>query len=89
MKADAQEVRWVGAQGRGGQYVRVVPELDLVVAVTAGYYQDYSVTARERCERSSASSGTSYAQRFELAVVFDSIERPCAGGHLPPPPWTG
>ncbi|MEO8922822.1 MAG: hypothetical protein ABI330_08350 [Caldimonas sp.] len=30
---------------RGGQYIRNVPELDLVVAVTAGYYQDYSVQA--------------------------------------------
>jgi CubicO group peptidase (beta-lactamase class C family) len=39
---NAREVHWVGALGRGGQSIRVVPELDLVVAVTAGYYQDYS-----------------------------------------------
>jgi CubicO group peptidase (beta-lactamase class C family) len=40
-----REVHWVGALGRGGQYIRIVPELDLVVAVTAGYYQDYSPQA--------------------------------------------
>ncbi len=38
-------VNWIGALGRGGQYIRIVPELDLVVAVTAGYYQDYSPQA--------------------------------------------
>jgi CubicO group peptidase (beta-lactamase class C family) len=38
---NGREVRWVGALGRGGQSIRIVPELDLVVAVTAGYYQDY------------------------------------------------
>jgi CubicO group peptidase (beta-lactamase class C family) len=39
------EVHWAGALGRGGQSIRIVPELDLVVAVTAGYYQDYSPEA--------------------------------------------
>jgi CubicO group peptidase (beta-lactamase class C family) len=38
-------VHWIGALGRGGQSIRIVPELDLVVAVTAGYYQDYSPQA--------------------------------------------
>lgn len=38
-------VQWIGALGRGGQSIRIVPELDLVVAVTAGYYQDYSPRA--------------------------------------------
>lgn len=40
-----REVQWIGALGRGGQSIRIVPELDLVVAVTAGYYQDYSPRA--------------------------------------------
>lgn len=37
-----RRINWIGALGRGGQSIRIVPELDLVVAVTAGYYQDYS-----------------------------------------------
>ncbi|WNJ88929.1 serine hydrolase [Bosea sp. 685] len=40
-----REVHRVGALGRGGQSIRIVPELDLVVVVTAGYYQDYSPRA--------------------------------------------
>jgi CubicO group peptidase (beta-lactamase class C family) len=43
--ARRRTVRWIGALGRGGQSIRIVPELDLVVAVTAGYYQDYSPQA--------------------------------------------
>jgi CubicO group peptidase (beta-lactamase class C family) len=42
---NGREVHWIAALGRGGQSVRIVPELDLVVAVTAGYYQDYSARA--------------------------------------------
>ena len=42
---DGREVHWAGALGRGGQSIRIVPELDLVVVVTAGYYQDYSPQA--------------------------------------------
>jgi CubicO group peptidase (beta-lactamase class C family) len=42
---NGHEVHWAGALGRGGQSIRVVPELDLVVVVTAGYYQDYSPQA--------------------------------------------
>jgi CubicO group peptidase (beta-lactamase class C family) len=42
---NGREVLWDGALGRGGQSIRIVPELDLVVAVTAGYYQDYSTHA--------------------------------------------
>ena len=44
-RLNEREVHWVGALGRGGQSIRIVPELDLVVAVTAGYYQDYSPQA--------------------------------------------
>ena len=42
---NGHEVHWDGALGRGGQSIRIVPELDLVVVVTAGYYQDYSPQA--------------------------------------------
>jgi CubicO group peptidase (beta-lactamase class C family) len=42
---NGREVHWAAALGRGGQSIRVVPELDLVVVVTAGYYQDYSPQA--------------------------------------------
>jgi CubicO group peptidase (beta-lactamase class C family) len=44
-RANARVVNWIGALGRGGQSIRIVPERDLVVAVTAGYYQDYSPQA--------------------------------------------
>ena len=40
-----REVHWPAGLGRGGQSIRIVPELDLVVVVTAGYYQDYSPQA--------------------------------------------
>jgi CubicO group peptidase (beta-lactamase class C family) len=42
---EGREVHWAAALGRGGQSIRIVPELDLVVVVTAGYYQDYSPQA--------------------------------------------
>jgi len=42
---NGREIHWAGALGRGGQSIRIVPELDLVVVVTAGYYQDYSPQA--------------------------------------------
>ena len=42
---NGREVPWIAALGRGGQSIRIVPALDLVVAVTAGYYQDYSPRA--------------------------------------------
>jgi CubicO group peptidase (beta-lactamase class C family) len=40
-----REVHWAAALGRGGQSIHIVPELDLVVVVTAGYYQDYGPRA--------------------------------------------
>ena len=42
---NGREIRWAAALGRGGQSIHIVPELDLVVVVTAGYYQDYSPRA--------------------------------------------
>ncbi len=42
---NGREIHWAGALGRGGQSIRIIPALDLVVVVTAGYYQDYSQQA--------------------------------------------
>ncbi len=42
---NGREIHWPAGLGRGGQSIRIVPELDLVVVVTAGYYQDYSPQA--------------------------------------------
>ncbi len=42
---NGREIHWAAALGRGGQSIRIVPELDLVVVATAGYYQDYSPQA--------------------------------------------
>jgi hypothetical protein len=44
-RANGRVVRWIGALGRGGQSIRIVPELDRFVVVTAGYYQDCSPKA--------------------------------------------
>ena len=44
-RLNGRKVDWIGALGRGGQSICIVPELDLVVVVTAGYYQDYSPQA--------------------------------------------
>ncbi|UGY03641.1 serine hydrolase domain-containing protein [Bradyrhizobium quebecense] len=44
-RLNGRKVDWIGALGRGGQSIRTVPELGLVVVVTAGYYQDYSPQA--------------------------------------------
>jgi CubicO group peptidase (beta-lactamase class C family) len=39
---NGREIHWIMAAGRGLQTICVVPELDLVFVMTAGYYQDYS-----------------------------------------------
>lgn len=44
-RVNGHDFHWVGALGRGGQSIRIVPKLDLVVVVTAGYCQDYSPQA--------------------------------------------
>lgn len=44
-RSKGRDLSWIAAQGRGGQSIRIVPDLELVVAVTAGYYQDYSPKA--------------------------------------------
>jgi CubicO group peptidase (beta-lactamase class C family) len=44
---NGREVHWAAALGRGGQSIRIVPELDLVVVVTTEYYQDYSPQAQQ------------------------------------------
>jgi CubicO group peptidase (beta-lactamase class C family) len=44
-RLNGRVVQSIAALGRGGQRIWIVPELDLVVAVTAGYYQDYSPEA--------------------------------------------
>lgn len=40
---DGHDYRGYAAEGNGGQFVIVVPELDLVVAITAGNYGQFSV----------------------------------------------
>jgi CubicO group peptidase (beta-lactamase class C family) len=37
------DYRVYAAEGNGGQFVIVVPELDMVVAITAGNYGEFSV----------------------------------------------
>lgn len=42
-RVDGHDYRGYAAEGNGGQFVIVVPELELVVAITAGNYGEFSV----------------------------------------------
>jgi CubicO group peptidase (beta-lactamase class C family) len=44
-KLKGKEIHWITAAGRGLQTIRIIPELDLIFVMTAGYYQDYSPQA--------------------------------------------
>src|SRR5262249_45730029 len=74
-RLNGREVHWVGALGRGGQSIRIVPELDLVVIVTAGYYQDYSPQA---FQVRTVFSGT-YCRRFRLRAELKRHHGLCVG----------
>ncbi len=63
---NGREVHWAGAFGRGEQSIRIVPELDLVVVVTAGYYQDYSPRAQQVQSGFSGTSCGGFRLRAEL-----------------------
>jgi len=66
---DNHEIDWVGALGRGGQRLYVVPTLRLVVAVTAGLYGE--------------SNGGAPSPRENLAgdTALNSFALPAALGH--------
>jgi CubicO group peptidase (beta-lactamase class C family) len=66
---DSHEIDWVGALGRGGQRLYVVPTLRLLVAVTAGLYGE--------------SNGGAPSPRENLAgdTALNSFVLPAALGH--------
>jgi CubicO group peptidase (beta-lactamase class C family) len=66
---DSRGIDWVGGLGRGGQRLSVVPDLRLVVAVTAGLY--------------GSSHGGAPSPQENLAgdTVLNSFVLPAALGH--------
>ena len=65
---DTHEVDWVGAFGLGGQRLYVVPNLNLVVAVTAGLY-------------SASNGGAPVAESLAGDTTLNSFVLPAALGH--------
>lgn len=48
LKADGREYQEYEASGNGGQYLMVIPELDLVVVITAANYNEYGIWRKFR-----------------------------------------
>ena len=61
------DIEWVGALGRGGQRLYVVPTLNLVVAVTAGLYI--------------ANGGSPASESLAGDTALNSFVLPAALGH--------
>lgn len=50
LKADGREYQEYEASGNGGQYLMVIPELDIVVVITAANYNEYGIWRKFREE---------------------------------------
>ena len=59
LRAGGREYQTYEAGGNGGQFVVVIPDLELVVATTAGSYGQYAVWRRIREELVTAVMGAS------------------------------